>query len=343
MSKRRGTRISISFADSGNPQPVSSLSGECSRPPPMAASGGYCEDRPSMAQFQHPNPGHPPRNPNNLFGQLRRFGREIWIPENALIDYLKWYTTQPGIVEIAENPTKQEVTIGYEEMVRAISPGMNKFRKVLEQGFSAESMGVNDFMQLMRHNPPIGYIWAFHKCLPLGTIQKEMCISQSDKLSDICCFIEGFTFNPNGSISFFKQRNPSCLQHIFNKPVFIWLANVGTYNIPGYRGKSGYILVNQKRNDDPNYGVPSRIDEITVHHDRRIFANPTYQSNCQSAMDKIGGISVSFNCQGQQEAAEAVLSSSDPQVQQSTRDCKHGIWGGGEVPGKCSKCDWGRQ
>lgn len=263
------------------------------------------------------------------------------IPENFLIDYLKFYTTQPGIAEIAENPTKPDVTFGYEEMVREISPGMIKFRKVLEQGFSAESMGVNEFKQFMQHNPPNGYIWAFNNCPYLGTIQQEICTSQSTKLSNICCFIEGFIFNPNGSISFFKQRSILGVQHIFNKPVFIWLANVGTYNIPGYDSTNGYIVVNEKRKYDPNYGVPSRIDEITVHHDQRILANPTYGSNCQTAMAKIGGISVSINCQGQQEAAEAVPTSSEPQVQQATRDCKHNIWGGGEVLGKCGKCDWG--
>lgn len=291
-----------------------------------------------------PSPPPPqPRNPNNLFGQLMAVAKFWNLPRDVLISWLKYYITQPGIVEIAENPTKQDVTFGYEEMVRAISPGIIKFRKVLEQGLSAESMGVNEFKQFIQNNPPIGYIWAFNNCPSLGTIQKEICTSQSSDLSNICCFIEGFIFNPNGSISFFKQKNILGLQHIFNKPAFIWLANVGTYIIPGYRGKNGYIIVSEKRNDDPNYGIPSRIDEITVYHDQRIFANPIYQSNCQTAMAKIGGIPVSIVFSEQQEAAEAVLSSSEPQVQQATRECKHGIWGGGEVLGKCIKCDWGQQ
>jgi hypothetical protein len=59
-------------------------------------------------------------------------------------------------------------------------------------------------------------------------------------------------------------------------------------------------------------------------------------------MAKIGGIPISIDFSEQQEeAAEAVPTFSELQVQQATRDCKHGIWGGGEVLGKCGKCDWG--
>lgn len=75
--------------------------------------------------------------------------------------------------------------------------------------------------------------------------------------------------------------------------------------------------------------------------DESLRSNVTYKQLANQAMAQIGGISISFKCQGQQEAAEAVLSSSEPQVQQATRDCKHDIWGGGEVIGKCKKCDWG--
>lgn len=279
-------------------------------------------------------------NPNNLFGQLLRLGREIGIPENVLIDYLKFYTTQPGIIDIAENPTKPDVTFCYEDMIREISPGMIKFRKVLEHGFSAESMGPNEFRQFMQHNPPIGYIWAFNRCPHLSSIQQEICISQSNDMSDICCFIEGFIFNPNGSISFFKQRNTIGSHHIFKKPAFIWLANVGTFIIPGYSGTNGNILVNEERKENPFYGIPSRIDQITVHHDRRILANQNYHANCQNTMAKIGGIPISFNCQ-EQETAEVAQSSSEIHVEESTRICKHNIWGGGEVLGRCEKCDWG--
>jgi hypothetical protein len=278
-------------------------------------------------------------NPNNLFGQLLRLGRDIGIPENVLIDYLKFYTTQPGIVDIAENPTKSDVTFGYEEMTREISPGMIKFRQVLEQGFSAESMEPNDFKQFMQHNPPIGYIWAFDRCPSLSSIQQEICISQSIDLSNICCLIEGFIFNPNGSISFFKQRNTNGSQHIFKKPAFIWLANVGTFIIPGYSGTNGNILVNEERKENPFYGIPSRIDQITVHHDRRILANQNYHANCQNAMAKIGGIPISLNCSEKQETAEVVPISSEIHVEFLKRLCKHDILGGGEVLGRCEKCD----
>ena len=77
--------------------------------------------------------------------------------------------------------------------------------------------------------------------------------------------------------------------------------------------------------------------------DESLRSNVTYKQLANQAMAQIGGISISFKCQGQQEAAEAVLSSSEPQVQQATRNCKHGIWGGGEVLGKCTKCDWGQK
>jgi hypothetical protein len=279
-------------------------------------------------------------NPNNLFGQLLRLGRDIGIPENILIDYLKFYTTQPGIVDIAENPTKPDVEFCYEEMIREISPGMIKFRQVLEQGISVESMGSDDFKRFMQHNPPVGYIWAFERCPNLISIQQEICISQSNDMSDLCCFIEGFMYNPNGSISFFKQRNISNFKHIFNKSAFIWLANVGSFIIHGYTGTNPNILINEERKENPFYGIPSRIDQISVYHDRRILANQNYHAHCQNAMTKIGGIPISFNCQ-EQETSEVAQSSSEIHVEESTRRCKHDIWGGGEVLGRCEKCDWG--
>jgi hypothetical protein len=340
---RQPSTASVDVDGSGGQPSTVHRGGGWSRQPSTASvgSGHPSTARPHL-QHRQPNQEHPPRNPDNLFAQLLRLGREIRIPENVLIDYLKLYTTQPGIAEIAEKPTKPDVTFGYEEMVREISPGAVKFRQVLEQGFSADSMGVNEFKQFMQHNPPSGYIWAFNKCPYLGNIQQEICTSQSDRLSDICCFVEGFIFNPNGSISFFKARNISGSQYMHEKQAFIWITNVGNFIVPGYRGTNGYLFINEKRKEDPLYGVPSRIDQVIVHHDKRILANPIYRSNCQTAMAKIGGIPISIDFSEQQEeAAEAVPTFSELQVQQATRDCKHGIWGGGEVLGKCGKCDWG--
>lgn len=71
---------------------------------------------------------------------------------------------------------------------------------------------------------------------------------------------------------------------------------------------------------------------------------PEYQNACNTNLSKFGAVSLRLCLESSvalaSEASEAVLSKSDHD-EETTRDCKHGKWGGGQVPGKCKDCDWG--
>jgi hypothetical protein len=69
---------------------------------------------------------------------------------------------------------------------------------------------------------------------------------------------------------------------------------------------------------------------------------PEYQNACNTNLSKFGAVPLRLCLESSvaSEASEAVLSKSD-HVEEATRDCKHGKWGGGQVDGKCKDCDWG--
>jgi hypothetical protein len=187
-----------------------------------------------------------PRNPNNIFGQLLRLGRHIRIPNQNLIDYLKWFTSQPHIHEIAENPSLDEIQRFSQQMIEEISPGAVMFRKVCESGLSSDTLGSVTFQKLMQMKlgPQIP-VYAMRLKFPLKNLIHALSFKGEDGIPPYTsCFISGFFFNPNGEEVFFnfpdlKESGKGWdSDYMHGKPVFFWISRVGQVR---YLKKSGYF------------------------------------------------------------------------------------------------------
>ena len=209
------------------------------------------------ATYQPPQQAQQPRgnqyshNPDSLFARLREEGIRLGIREKLLNHYLNWYTTLDRISEIAERPSQEDVRVGYEAMVREISHGALMFQEVCTNGLSPATIGRNGFLELMNHNPPNDYMWAFHKCPKLQEVQKRMCFKKCGVLENIGCFIAGMVFNPDGSIGFFKQSmrsNTADPTHQLGLPVVLWITRVG-HNVSKNKTSNEGKGMNKKNNN----------------------------------------------------------------------------------------------
>jgi hypothetical protein len=233
---------------------------------------------PQQAQ-QHRGHQHS-HNPSSLFGQLREGGRRLGISEDLLNNYLNWYIEQPGISEIAEEPSREDVRVGYDRMVREISHGALMFREVCTNGLSSATIGPKKFFELMNQNPPNDYVWAFHKCPKLQEVQKRMCFKKCGDLENIGCFIAGMVFNPDGSIGFFKQsmrRNTADPTHQLGLPVVLWITRVG-HNVSREGKGMNKKNNNQKPKENQNMDNETREREREKerkqkNRDSRRFSN----------------------------------------------------------------------
>ena len=187
-------------------------------------------------QYQPPQPAPQPRNPNNIFGQLLRLGRHLRIPNETLIDYLKWFTSQPHIREIAENPSEEDVNNGYHEMLKAISPGAEMFRNVCKRGLSSETLGSNFFRKLMqmKNGPKHHPVYGIQNCPNLRELIRAFSFKgEIDGSPYVGCFISGFFIELNGGAVQFNYpnfENPlvgwNC-DNMIGKPVIFWISEVG--------------------------------------------------------------------------------------------------------------------
>lgn len=187
------------------------------------------------AQYQPPQPAPQPRNPNNLFGQLLRLGRPLGIQNEILIQYIRWWTSLEGIREIAENPTEEDVHIGYHEMVKAISPGAEIFRNVSERGLSPETLGPDNYgrLMIMRNCPQHHQVYGLQSCPGLRNLIWALSFKEVAGISYVSCFITGFFIEPDGSVVFFNYpdfKNSGTgwsRNDMEGKPVFFWASTVG--------------------------------------------------------------------------------------------------------------------
>ena len=187
-------------------------------------------------QYQPPQTAPEPLNPNNIFSQLLRLGRHIRIPNETLIDYLRWWTSLPEIREIAEEPTAADVEYGLKEMLKVISPGAKIFRDVCEHGLSPETLGQKTFDQLMimKNGPQHHYVWAFQSCPDPRTLIRALSFKRAvDGIPNISCFISGFIIEPNGKVVQFNYpnlENPMIgwkRDDLVGKAVIFWTSEVG--------------------------------------------------------------------------------------------------------------------
>ena len=192
---------------------------------------------PQPAPQPAPQSAQQPRNPNNLFGQLRTLGRRLGIPDETLIDYLKWLTSLPRNREIAENPSAEDVEHGYHQMLQDISPGAEMFRNVVEHGLSPETLGSTNFRKLteMKNGPQHGCIWEIQRCPhPRKLIQKLSFKEGVAGVRNLSCFVSGFFIEPNGELVHFncpdKRKKNSvgwARDDMVGKPVIFWTSEVG--------------------------------------------------------------------------------------------------------------------
>jgi len=197
---------------------------------------------PAPAPAPSPPPPPPPphqRNPNNLFGHLMRSANSWGLPGDLLIRWLKWYTGQPHICPIAENPSNEDLTRGYHAMVNDISPGAEMFRKVCDHGcVSPETVGWMNFQKIMEMNPPPknGHIWAVEKCPCTIRLQEALYFKKIGDLKHVCCFVAGICFLPDGTTSTFT-REPFRRKAPLHDPNFmvgqfalVWSTKIGPFN-----------------------------------------------------------------------------------------------------------------
>jgi len=319
---------------------------------------------------------------NKLFGQLLANGKSWCIEYPALIEFLKRYTSQPDIQAFADNPNEKQLKAGIEEMQRVLPfPGKTLFESVLSNGISPETIGRNAFEQFMGHRPPNGYMWAFREFPHPKVVQARMCFRNCGSFTGIGVFIAGMFFYPDGRISFFKQcmsRNKADPSYPIGMMVVMWICRVGHYvyirdyaytgekakGLDGLYDKSGNYnggtavvgAINDVADRYDTGVVPIFSDNLTGGEDKKILADHHFHSDCQAAMEKLGGIPVS-KCSTvvHQKATEvdsdddtwgaaAPSATSAPSASSESdvpRDCKHGIFCGGQEIGRCKKCDWG--
>lgn len=286
----------------------------------------------------------PTHNPNNLFGYLLREGRKLGIEEELLNHYLNWYTSQPNISKISENPKKEDIDSGYYSMLREISPGAFMFKNVCREGISPDTIGHEQFAKFMRHNPPSEYMWAFDECPPLIQVQRRMCFKKCGRLENISCFMAGMFFNPDGKIGFFKQstkREKSDPEHQIGAPAVLWPFRVGHYININSNSKGDklnpYSKTGNYHGSNARVGAISSADykgfmeivprittDIRQDEMDEILKNPDYFKACKEAMDKIGGIPVSLNLESSYQ--EVINNRQNQYTQNQNRPLNNG-WG----------------
>jgi len=180
-----------------------------------------------------PSPPPPPhqRNPNNLFGQLMRSAYPWGLSKDVIVRWLKWYTGQPHICPIAENPSHDDFTKACDAMVRDISPGAGMFRGVCEHGISSETVGPETFHELMRmrNGPKPGHnIWAFESCPNPIDLQRAITFKRVGDWGHVSGYIKGFYFQPNGEVVHFNYLGYKVNSiSMVGCPAIVWASHVG--------------------------------------------------------------------------------------------------------------------
>lgn len=76
------------------------------------------------------------------------------------------------------------------------------------------------------------------------------------------------------------------------------------------------------------------------------YSGETFEQKFHEVMKEVGAILIPFSSSSDATSATAateVLAPSALIAEEATKVCMHGTWGGGEVRGKCTKCDWGEK
>ena len=292
----------------------------------------YVPPQPQAQPQPQPQPQQRlPYNRDNLFGQMLFQGNKHGIPRDELIAYLKWWTSLPGIREIAENPAPADVEDGIQQMLLAISPGAKIIDLVIEKGISRETIGdeaLSKLTAMMRSHQP-GLMWAFKECPPLSVLQREMC------KAPYTCILAGISFSPDGKHTVFKQKlvNPGYApvpdpNFMVGGPAIVFIAKVGLFQyidqrsiadviiekVPSsdrlgnatYDSSGNYVVGSKHQGQLQDAGKKSRKEEKFKNlkflvpdlkgnlprDDPTIRADADYQAACNEAMAGFVGIPV---------------------------------------------------
>jgi len=322
--------------------------------------------------------GHRQHDKSSLFSRLLAIGNSMCVARGVLIDFLKWYTSQPEIQPFADRPNEEHVQVGIEEMKRVLPyPGKDLFESIVQNGISPDTIGTSAFQQFMGLHPSNGYMWAFEECPRLRVLQGRMCIRSPQSSTSIGVFMAGFWIDDDGTIHFMKQNtnkdklDPS---HPTGVKAIVWPCRFGAFvHRPdyAYEGEqpSGHDSLYDKSGNYHGAGsavgaidevekrcsgsfVPRVHEELTYGDGEKIRKDAHYHAACQASMAKLGGISVSkcstsvskeaTKAESDDEAAVPSASSAPSASSECPDFCKHGVFCGGQELGRCAKCDWGQ-
>jgi len=174
-----------------------------------------------------------PHNPANLFGQLMAVAKCWHVPNELTINYLKWYTSQPHISQIAQNPSHQDFISAVEEMRRAISPAATMVATIRERGLSQETIGTNVFGELMKmsNGPAAKQVWAFDACPDPVLLQYAITLKKVGPFDHVTGFIKGVFFDQTGQATHFNWPNfkfeTGAPKSMIGSHALVWASEVG--------------------------------------------------------------------------------------------------------------------
>jgi hypothetical protein len=176
-------------------------------PRPEPRSERSSGTRPERRPERRPEPVQNPHNPSSLFSRLKQIGISVGIPHRTLIDYLKWHTSQPENLEIAQTPTPADIDRFAKQMLNEISPGAIMFRNVVENGISAQTVGLSNFI-IFKKKGFAHRFWVFENCPDIQIVQKACCrnVGMGQGAGrGYCAFMCGGIICDDGRVTFFEQ------------------------------------------------------------------------------------------------------------------------------------------
>jgi hypothetical protein len=251
-----------------------------------------------------------------------------------------------------------------------ISPESIRLDTIKKEGIKPTMVGP-EICEFFRKHPELrNYVFAFDRAEHLSRYQWQMCmpISHGSDVIHVAVFARGIQIGPSSSSSF-KQaasRVSPDPKHFLRKPVLIFPGTVGKFKHQtieesddsedgfdrgfGDGAISGVIRSQmctsiaavEKDEEAKNGYVPRDHHNIDGSMMHQILENPEYFQEYRKRMIAIGGIPVSVCADLDDEVASEALETLSAHVEQVfSKDCKHGVWEGGQVSGKCTRCDWG--
>ncbi len=328
----------------------------------------YVPPQPHQARAQAQSPigrQQSAHTPFNLFGQLLYKGKEVGIPKDRLIPYLKWWTSLPAICDIAEKPSPADVDYAFKEMLKAISQGGLLLRQIVETG----ELPQNVILQVRKVGIPFEFVFVFYECPRLLVLQRALCMKNADGVSATAGFFEGFLVHSDGHLSHFKQsvrEDKSNPTHMEGGMAIVFPSSLGKLRLkkreihvtddpmkehekfdptdqyhgensrdswPGWgRGDSAEYII-MKPGD-----IPSAAQQVDLSKRDEILRDSEFLSFYQRTMMDLRGVPIPVREHVEhQDAAEVASAESFSEL---TR-CKHGNCVGGQFNIRCNDCDWG--